>query len=538
MNSRVRLLSLSLACAALVVGCNSSGDSDEVAVAPPGATPAEQTGRWVTGDLHVHTALSGDARSPLSDVLKHAFDDFDLDYVSLSNHMRNDSQDNNDNDLGGLLYYKALTEYELPGVERLQKSDYPDRLIYSSFEWDMPTHEHYNVGILWNEANKAERLAAIKQFEYRFSNKNQLSDFNAADVQAWQDAGIERQNQTHEDAVAALEWLQQTYPKSSYGMLNHPLRYASSYTIEDVRELNDAAPDVFFLVEGMVGNQFNGNRGDYGSRSADGVHGGTDPVVSELGGWWDALLGEGRRVWNMANSDHHFKTRPPYASGYYPGEYAKNYTWVAAEEGERLTSQTLLDALRTGRTFSVFGDLIDALDFHAERVSGDNARMGDTLTARRGDLVTVTVRFKQPATNNRELTVNDGNYDGTNPGVHHIDVIAGDVGTKAEPGTAAYSKQTNDSTRVVKSYTADDWYQDDDGYYAVTYSFTADRDQYLRLRGTNLDYNVEGLTVNGEPQRSDVVSDDNYFQYYEKLNERNYTDVWFYSNPIFVSVEG
>ena len=89
----------------------------------------------------------------------------------------------------------------------------------------------------------------------------------------------------------------------------------------------------------------------------------------------------------------------------------------------------------------------------------------------------------------------------------------------------------------MQSYTASDWYQDDDGYYVMTFDLTADRDQYLRLRGTNLDYNVEGLTVDGEPQRSEVVSDDNYFQYYEKLNERNYSDVWFYSNPIFVSVE-
>lgn len=110
-------------------------------------------------------------------------------------------------------------------------------------------------------------------------------------------------------------------------MLNHPRRYLDSYTIAEVRELHDAAPEVFFLVEGMVGGQFSGNRGDYGDRSS-GVYGGVDPVVAEVGGWWDALLGEGRRIWNMGNSDIHFKTRPPYASSYYPGEYAKNYTWL------------------------------------------------------------------------------------------------------------------------------------------------------------------------------------------------------------------
>ncbi len=558
-------LAMFVSSAVLMTGCGSDSNSSSPVAdqneqpAPDndqeaGGNPAEEqpqqeeeeeqqptVGHWVTGDIHVHTAVSNDARSPLSDVLDHAFNDFDLDYLGLSNHMRNNSQTNDDANIGRpMLFGEALTEHELPGVAELvaANENYQDRLIYSSFEWDMPAHEHYNVGILWDDEVGELPIEKIKEFEYRFSNQNNYSDFAEEDRLAWAREGITRENATHRDAIAALTWLQENFPQSSYGMLNHPLRYADSYTISDVRELNDAAPDVFFLAEGMVGNQFNGNRGDYGGSSLDGVYGGADPVLAELGGWWDALLGEGRKIWNMGNSDHHFKTRNPYASGYYPGEYAKTYTWVAGEEGSELTTQTLLSGLRSGNSFAVFGDLIDALDFSVNDTQDDAATMGQSLEVANGETVTVTIRFRQPEYSKREQTVGDENFEQSmNPGVDHVDLIVGDVGEKAAYGTAAYSKQTNDSTHVAKTFTVEDWSQGEDGFFTMSYTFVAEKDQYLRLRGTNLGANVAGLTVNGEPQRSAVVGSNNgALQYYEDLNERNYGDVWFYSNPIFVSI--
>ncbi|MCH1924944.1 hypothetical protein L9G74_09185 [Shewanella sp. C32] len=515
----------------LLVGCNSDNKQDD-----------EQTnassGVWLKGDIHVHTAVSQDARSPLSDVLDKAFNSFGLDYVSISNHMRNNSQDNDDNDVGGLLYNEALTRYELPAVAALRAEQYANKLIFSSFEWDMPTHEHYGIGIVWDEATQAQGLAAVKEFEYRFSNKNELSDFDAADVSRWETAGVLRQNQTHQDGVAALAWLEQNFPHSSFGMLNHPRRYGSSYTIEDIRDLNNAAPDVFFLIEGMVGNQFNGHRGDYAGSSFDGVYGGVDPAVAQVGGWWDALLGEGRKIWNVANSDHHFKTRDSNASGYYPGEYAKTFTWVegVTEQDKPISAQKLLDAMHTGNMWGTYGDLIDVLDFTAAGNSDNAITMGQTLTTKAGEQVTITIRFKSPDTNNREAVVNNEIYDAANPGVDHVDLIVGDVGTLAQPGSSEYSNQTNASAHVVRSFSADDWTVDSEGYASMSYTFTAAKHQYFRLRGTNLAYNVTGVTANGEPQRSADVdgTDANYF---ELLNERNYADLWFYSNPLYVEVQ-
>lgn len=116
-------------------------------------------------------------------------------------------------------------------------------------------------------------------------------------------------------------------------------------------------------------------------------------------------------------------------------------------------------------------------------------------------------------------------------------MISGDVTDKAQPGTAAYSKSTNDSTKVVKRFTSKDWKTDRDGYNVITYRTKATKDQYFRLRGTNLGVNVAGETSNGDPlidPKTDIEDNEKRF---EEINKRNYSDLWFYSNPIFVSVD-
>lgn len=86
------------------------------------------------------------------------------------------------------------------------------------------------------------------------------------------------------------------------------------------------------------------------------------------------------------------------------------------------------------------------------------------------------------------------------PAVDHIDLIGGDVTGLAEKGTPAYDKDTNDSTRVVATFTSEDWTTDANGYNVITYDLPkASKDQYFRLRGTNLGMNVPGETLDGNP---------------------------------------
>lgn len=526
----------------------------------PEQTPPQESGRWITGDMHVHTAMSADSRSTLGEVLHKGIEVFGLDYLAVSNHLRNNSRNNQGNENLSQLLSTSLNDYELPYLNRFQKQ-HQNKLLISSFEWDVPTHDHMNVGILYPLEEVASKVAVTRYFEYRFSLKNTLYDFTPAyafsassgtskntsdnllqqQFSDYEKQGVKRQNVTHEDSITALKWLQENHTTNSYAMLNHPTRYTPSYSIAEIREMNDAAPDVFFLVEGMVGNQFNGERGDYNQQSLAGLLGGVDPVVAELGGYWDALLAEGRHIWNVANSDHHFKAIRPYSSGYFPGEYSKTYLYLEHSEGDKSQApdnKEWLDALKSGNSFSVFGDLINALNFTLKSADA-KATMGQTLKVNKQQKVTVTIGFKQPPHNNREQLVGDEEYNGKVPELHHIDLIAGDLVDKAKPGTEEYGKKTNPTTRVLHSFTAGEWQLDSQGFYTMSFTFTARKDQYFRLRGTNLGYNQPGLTRQGEPLRSPIIELEggNVDEYYQRINNRNYNDLWFYSNPVFVEVK-
>jgi hypothetical protein len=296
------------------------------------------------------------------------------------------------------------------------------------------------------------------------------------------------------------------------------------YSISDFRDFNNIAPDVMFGFEGMPGNQMEPDRGGLNLTTPENrTHGGSDYMLAKVGGEWDALLGEGRKFWNFSNSDSHFEISENrlYSSGYWPGEYSKNYTWV---NGSSIKS--VLDGMRSGKSFSVFGDLIDALEFQAK--NGNNTvDMGGDLKVKEGQMVKITVRFKSPQKNNNGDPVK----------VDHVDLISGEVTGKAEPGTPAYNKATNDTTKVVKRFTSKDWKTARDGFHAITYKVKADKDQYFRLRGTNLGENVSGETMDGEPlidKKTEIEDNETRFS---EINNRNYKDLWFYSNPIFVSVE-
>lgn len=328
------------------------------------------------------------------------------------------------------------------------------------------------------------------------------------------------------------------YPES-FVLLNHPSRHNGSnsgvVTIEDLRKLNDIAPDIVFGMEGMPGNQMAASENR--SELAD-IYGGADEMISQVGGIWDALLGEGRRFWNFTNSDFHFKvsSNRKYSSGYWPSEYSRNYTWV---EGD--TFKDVVDGMRSGKSFSVYGDLINALDFNASG-NGMKAEMGEDLQVSEGDETTLTIRFKSPEHNNY-APISEHETSVTNKvKVDHIDLISGEVTGSLDESQYA-SNKTNDTTKVIKRFTEADWGKPDaEGYYTMTYKVPADKNRYYRLRGTNLGADVDGYTKNGEPLKDQsfdyegtATAEENE-ERFNNINDRNYTSMWFYSNPIFVEI--
>jgi hypothetical protein len=518
------------AIAAVLVVAACGGDNGPVDTVPP--LPA---GRWIAGDLHTHTTQSADAdvSQTLDKVLSKAFG-YGLDWMAVTNHLRVSTRDEKGVTLAAQIPMSLGVErYEAPHIQALQAAGtYADKLIFSGVEWDMPTHDHIGVALMDGSTK------GLKEFEYLFTTRD-AAMFDPADVTAWKAKyGDTRYNKTADDALQAFTWLKTNYPDTSYAVINHPSRNKGSYTIADFRAFNDAAPNIMFAIEGMVGNQMEPDRGGYTAAYIDDnallrVYGGVDYVVAKLGGPWDALLGEGRRIWNLTDSDTHFKIVGGNSSGYFPGEYAKNYVFNSGTG--KPAAKDLLTGLRSGKMFSVYGDLINALDFNLGS-KDDRKEMGGELKVVSGDKVTITMRFKSPAKNNYEKPVDSGTAANVKPVVDHVDLIVGDVGTKAAAGSAAYSVATNASTRVVKRFTAADWKVDADGYYSVTYETTASKNQYFRLRGTNLGTDVAGLTANGEPLADQRTGTTDNTQRFNDINDRNYRSLWFYSNPVFVTL--
>ncbi|WP_066422006.1 CehA/McbA family metallohydrolase domain-containing protein [Bordetella ansorpii] len=536
--SQLRRALLPVFFATMLTACGGSDKDDEQPPTPPATeqpapepTPAPvETGAWSKGDLHIHTFQSDDAQVSLQSVLDQAFDRYQLDWAAISNHLRSDRRDHTGADIvpAPIPFSQGMATYEVPFIKEQQAlGRYKDKIIFSSFEWDMPTHDHVNIGIGVNDPMSDASLTAVAEFEYLFTNRP-ASMFDPALVTRL--SSTPRAYTTHADAMTALTWLRDNHP-DSYMLLNHPLRYVDRYSAANVREMHDIAPDQFFAIEGMVGNQMEPDRGGYVAPAR--TYGGTDVMVAQLGGIWDSLLGEGRRIWTVADSDFHFRTNNGNSSGYAPGEYAKTYVH---KDGDDMAS--VVAGLKSGRVFSVFGDLIDALEFSAQSVAG-TAQMGGEVQATAGEEVEVTIRFRSPERNNYEYPIESGNPTFVKPTVDHVDLIVGDVGERAATGTPEYASAANASTRVLARFDRDDWTVDEDGYNVITYRMTASGNQYLRLRGTNLGVNVANEMANGEPLADATISGStisNNAARFDAINARNYNDLWFYSNPVFVTV--
>ncbi|MEW6380915.1 MAG: hypothetical protein AB1611_15080 [bacterium] len=490
----------------------------------------QHNGRWMAGDFHQHT-LYTDGSFSINEVISKGFH-FGLDWQANSEHggtsrWNEDKIYWDDPSLGVLFLgdptfsdghrlmwrWQNLRDYAYPKILALRAA-YPDKLIASGLEWNIPGHEHCLVGIISSDGQ------AISDFEYMFDHQDQDTS-----------RGLPKRNGSgsplqilcsrehgHRDAVAAAAWLQANYPHTSWLIPAHPERLRS-YDIAHFRDLNNAAPDVAFGFEGIPGHQKAAIRGDYSIQSdGDGTYGGAGWYTAQVGGLWDALLGEGR-VWSVfANSDFHNTTR-----GFWPGEYARNYTFVQdRNDDNRYSLEELVDGLRSGNSFCVLGDLIDGLDFNLQG-RGGLAFMGQTLKAAQGDRLLVTIRFRSPAFNHHNDPVR----------VDHIDLIAGDVTGRIDPqDRSAYCRATNRSARVIARFSKSDWKEDKTGWKTIEYSLdNIDKDRYFRLRGTNLGLGITDKTdEEGNPLR------DSLRDLSSNSPEDAWADLWFYSNAIFVDV--
>jgi hypothetical protein len=503
-------------------------------------------GAYVAGDFHQHTTYSGGDYS--FGYVMEASDKYGLDWWSNSDHggTRKNWGSVSGNDLGasvswtcagikllgspqekeneGFMWrWQSLKDYSFRDI-LLWRRILPEKLILQAFEWNVPGHEHTNVSILAGQFEKGkENCIPLAQFEYLFDDED--NDTTGGLAYGW----VKGKLSGREKAREAAAWLQANYPLQAYAIQSHPDK-SGSYKISDFRDLNNIAPDVFFGFDGMPGHQKNTIRGSYDLEDAIGTvqvgnksgatFGGAGIFMSQTGGLWDALLSEGRHWWISASSDYHAD------DDFLPGEYQKTYTYVTRKNDP----QALIDGLRSGNTFIVTGGLITSLNFRA-----GGSTMGQTLKTDRKN-ITIEIRVLDPDQQNFNTY-----SDYTNPVLDHIDLIAGKVTGLIPSGSPEYDRDSVTTTKVIARFDAkggvsdangivsEKWSKSPDGWISIVYKADIEGSMYFRLRGTNHPLNTPGeLDENGNPF-PDFAE--------ENTAAKAFSDLWFYSNPVFVEPE-
>jgi hypothetical protein len=401
-------------------------------------------------------------------------------------------------------------------------------------------------------------------------------------------------------AVPSVAWMQANYPLDSYYVPAHVERAGvfnpngnNGFNIEHFRDFNNAGPTVAVGFETMPGHQASTTRGEYRAgfcgTGCDSVgvttFGGTGIYGAKIGGVWDAMLGEGRNWFFYASSDWHNRgTFSPYVrqstQDFYPGEYQKLYIPRPDEHSfwhqlHSLRPQYIVDSVRNGDSFSVTGDLIGGeLSLTAE-VEGEKrfnhfgwwdhiwkkeAKMGETLVVPRGKSVRITLTVTDPSKpNNSPYSFNNpsllqvGIKQPLNkPVLDHVDFIRGQISGVIPPGDPKYTHGTNPSAALYATFNKTKWQKRAN---KLTMSFVIPNiqsNQYVRVRGTNLPAGTPNETDAAGNPLSDLpqsvipcvaecpahMQTDANGNKVSSFDVAAWADLWFYTNPIFIRVQG
>lgn len=503
-------------------------------------------GQYVSGDFHQHTTYSG-GEYTIGHVMQ-ASDKFGLDWWSNSDHggvrelwgkvsgldygskvtwkstgIKLEGDKAQGEDEGFMWRWQSLKTFNFEDV-MLWRKVYPRKLILQAFEWNVPGHEHANISIITNQFDSINpNCNPLAQFEYMFDDEDK--DTTGGSQFGW----VKSKLKDKEKAREAARWLQENYAGKAYVIESHPDK-SGSYSISDFRDFNKIAPDVFFGFDGMPGHQKKDIRGSYDLEEVLGIteiegkkgatYGGAGIFMSKIGGVWDALLSEGRHWWISASSDFHDDV------DFYPGQYQKTYTYVTRKKD----AQALINGLRSGNTFIATGGLITALDYKIE-----GAMMGQILKTGK-DKVMIEISVYDPEAPNFNTF-----SDYTNPKLDHIDIISGEVTGMISADSPDYSKDNVSTTKTIARFdaiggTMDSnglvsykWTDQGNGWKKISYEADIKGRMYFRLRGTNHPLNTAGeLDGSGNPL-PDFAG--------ENTAAKAFSDLWFYSNPVFVEKE-
>jgi hypothetical protein len=330
---------------------------------------------------------------------------------------------------------------------------------------------------------------------------------------------------------------------------NHPARKGID-SPHEIRNWRDAQPRIAVGFEGAPGHQAAGIPAPVGPGSGRGGYdntpsaasfpgyplesyrtwGGFDWMTATVGGLWDSLLAEGKPWWITANSDSHWVYGDTAArgansdfatNGYYndpvyggkintgntdfwPGFYSRTHVGAAD-----FSYAAVMAGLRAGRIWVDHGGLISGLDVRVH-ASGNWATLGGTLVAQRGTPIRLTITID---------LANGANWAQFVPKLARVDVIRGAVTGAVSDRDVFKAPQTT----VVKSFEVNK----STGQVSFGYDLgRLDQPGYLRVRGTDGNRSAPGYlgaVVDPAGPAMDLLG-----------SADPWTDLWFYSNPIWV----
>jgi hypothetical protein len=589
--------------------------------------------------------------------------------------------------------WQSIQEFQYPLIEYLNA--FKNLPLFLGVETVVPGHEHTSMSVLTGQIPAALDTASLPttpgytalgnanplaQWEYCFDRAD--SDTSRGVANAWDCSvpgsanaadpswnplaqklvpagGAGTGTRGHNKTVEGLKWMAAFHPDASYYVPAHLERAGqfnpdgnNGYNIEHLRDFNNAAPKIAFGFETQPGHGASSSRGEYmplrnpfgGGVVVDSVggttYGGTGVYGAQVGGVWDALLGEGRNWWFFASSDWH--NRGSFGpddrrstQDFFPGEYQRNYTMVRSG-GSKQRPQMIVDGLRTGNNFSTGGQIIDRLGFVAcagrvdalvaelavnaaatnTAISATGcATMGEKLVVAPGTDIVVGIAVRDPAGTNyspysfpNPSLLQVGITQPLNmPVLDHIDLISGLVTGYMTPGTPGYAGEwprnlnwlradgttadlsvvpdaaKNLSAAILRTFNgsgASAWTavtSPSDGSTFLTMTFripAVSGSRYVRLRGTNMPpavpfetdpsgnplpdvftnatdasrLRIPCTTVHGAASQFDGCPDhlakatgtDNPIlgQRAVSFDVAAWSDLWFYSNPIYLEVTG
>ena len=490
---------------------------------------------YLVGDHHIHSVYSHDAKYTFSQ-LAAAGAKYGLDWMVFTEH----------SNFGHAEQGAALEHQEILTA----RAENPRQLIFQGLEWYIPAAEHCTVFT----APGRHEVDLLTRFESAYDGK-----LLAYDKGGPADADTAR-NEAH--AVKAIKWLAEQrrsgYVDDVLVLANHPMRLGID-SPHELRAWRDAAPEIMIGMEGAPGAQgaaipgWRGPtsiRGEYENKPsaqswpgypADAylTYGGFDWTTATVGGLWDSMLAEGRLFSVTSNSDAHrivfdtwkngdwqpgqsFDTTgklpdpvntdtPQPGSDFWPGQFSRTHVGVT-----RYGYRAAMAGMRAGRVWLDHGHLLDGLEVRLTRDHdrGRGVTLGGRLRVRKGEKLTLNVTV---------TTASRPNPQGILPQLAHVDVIRGAVrGPVADRDTWKAPDTRVAASKDVSGRT---------GTYTLRIPLTAGEESfYVRLRGSDGNRNGTGYLGASVDPHGPVP--------HAPGDGDPWADTWFYSNPVFVDVEG